>query len=140
MFEPKERERFVLHLAKPSELVCRFLRGKHRAGTLLAEAQSIQTRAGNMNQRALREELTSGLGATGESAGANTLENDEGIFDSLLSTVRANPIASLAAGAAIFALSRTPAGRVIKPALSLAISSGAASAIANAVVKQISRK
>lgn len=97
-----------------------------------------------MNQQALKDELKTGSlapsVADSKAAGVRTPENDDGIFDSLLNTVRENPVASLAVGAAIFALSRTPAGRVIKPALSLAISSGAASALAGAVVRQISKK
>jgi len=93
-----------------------------------------------MNQRVSKEELRTDLGAADGSDDAEAFGSEDGIFDSLLSTVRANPVASLAVGAAIFALSRTPAGRVIKPALSLAISSGAASALATAVVKQMSRK
>jgi len=67
-------------------------------------------------------------------------QGDEGVFDSLVNTVRANPVASLAVGAALFALTRTPAGKVLRPAISLAISSGAAGALANAVIRQYSRK
>lgn len=59
-------------------------------------------------------------------------------WDSIANTIRENPVIFLAAGAALFALTRTSAGRFVKPALSLAVSSGAASALASAVINQVS--
>ncbi len=62
------------------------------------------------------------------------------IFDSVVTTVKENPIASMAIGAAVLVLATTPAGKIIRPAISLAVSSGAASALANAALKRISKR
>ncbi len=72
-------------------------------------------------------------------AGASN-EEQSNTWDSVANTIRENPVIFLAAGAALFALTRTSAGRFVKPALSLAVSSGAASALASAVIKQASGK
>ena len=53
------------------------------------------------------------------------------VFSSVLATVRERPVTAIAAGVALFALSRTPVGRVVRPGVRLAMRTGVAASIAS---------